>query len=488
MPHGAVISIVDDDESIRKATKRLIESVGLTVEDFPSAEDFARFGRPQDSACLILDVRLPGISGLEVQSQLIASKSQVPIIFITAHGDEQMRARALKAGAVDFLQKPFTEKQLFKAVNPFVARHISLEEPPSSSGKTQPPKFGFDQIIGLSPVMLEALRLARRVAESEVSSILLQGESGTGKDLVAKAIHYSSRRSDQPFIAINCAALPSHLIESELFGYEKGAFTDAKARKEGLLEQANGGGTILLDEISELDINLQAKLLRVLEEGSFRRVGGLKDVAFNTRVIAASNRDLKRESEVGRFRLDLYYRLAVIQIDIPRLADRGDDILLLANHFIAASTHNGRQSITGLTPEAANAFRLHDWPGNVRELRNVIERSTVLEDSEMISTRYLPRGMVPDRAENVRRARASVIDMDGTITLPRDGICLQEIETSLLKQALGRAGGNQTHAAELLGLTRDQFRYRLKKLQEQSRQGREQGQAAGAGAGGRNSI
>src|ERR1700730_3207202 len=174
MPHGAVISIVDDDDSIRKATKRLIESVGLTVEDFPSAEDFARFGRPQDSACLILDVRLPGISGLEVQSQLIASKCQVPIIFITAHGDEQMRARALKAGAVDFLQKPFTEKQLFKAVNPFVARRINLEEPPSSPGKTPPPKFGFDQIIGLSPIMLEALRLARRVAESEVSSILLQ--------------------------------------------------------------------------------------------------------------------------------------------------------------------------------------------------------------------------------------------------------------------------------------------------------------------------
>ena len=489
MPHGTVISIVDDDDSIRKATKRLIESVGLTVEDFPSAEDFARFGRPQESACLILDVRLPGISGLEVQSQLIASNCQVPIIFITAHGDEQMRARALKVGAVDFLQKPFTEKQLFRAINPFVARRISLEEPPSAPGKTQPPKFGFDQIIGDSPVMLEALRLARRVAESEVSSILLQGESGTGKDLVAKAIHYSSRRSDQPFIAINCAALPSHLIESELFGYEKGAFTDAKARKEGLLEQANGGGTILLDEISELDINLQAKLLRVLEEGSFRRVGGLKDVAFNNRVIAASNRDLKRDSEVGRFRLDLYYRLAVIQIDIPRLADRGDDILLLANHFIAASTHNGRQSITGLTHEAVNAFRLHDWPGNVRELRNVIERATVLEDSEMISTRYLPRGMVPDRAENVRRARASVVDMDGTISLPRDGICLQEVETSLLKQALGRAGGNQTHAAELLGLTRDQFRYRMKKLQEQGRQEpgqaarreKAQGQAAGAG-------
>src|SRR6267142_573277 len=380
MPHGAVISIVDDDESIRKATKRLIESVGLTVEDFPSAEDFARFGRPQDSACLILDVRLPGISGLEVQNQLIASKCQVPIIFITAHGDEQMRARALKVGAVDFLQKPFTEKQLFRAINPFVARL-------SASGKTQPPKFGFDQIIGDSLVMLEAIRLARRVAESEVSSILLQGDSGTGKDLVAKAIHYSSRRRDQPFIAINCAALPANLIESELFGYEKGAFTDAKARKEGLLEQANGGGTIFLDEISELDVNLQAKLLRVLEEGSFRRVGGLKDVPFCARVIAASNRDLKHESEAKRFRLDLYYRLAVIQIDIPRLADRGDDVLLLAQHFVAHVPRTNLPKITGLSPETEMSFRCYSWPGNVRELRNVIERALILEDSDTSSTR-----------------------------------------------------------------------------------------------------
>src|SRR6266850_1370288 len=490
MGDHALISIVDDDESIRKATKRLIQSVGLVVEDFTSAEDFLSSGHPQDSACLILDVQLPGISGLELQNLLQASDFRLPIVFITAHGDAHIRIKALERGAIDFLQKPFTEKALFKSINPFVAMPITSEElegQPLRSEKSQ--RFGFHQILGESPVLREMLRLARKVAESEVSSVLLQGESGTGKDLVAKAIHYASKRADRPFIAINCAALPSNLIESELFGYEKGAFTDAKSRKAGLLEQANGGGTIFLDEISELDVNLQAKLLRVLEEGSFRRVGGLKDVPFCARVIAASNRDLKHESEAKRFRLDLYYRLAVIQIDIPRLADRGDDILLLANHFIAASSHNGRQSITGLTPEAVNAFRLHDWPGNVRELRNVIERATVLEDSEMISTRYLPRGMVPDRAENVRRARASVVDMDGTISLPRDGICLQEVETSLLKQALGRAGGNQTHAAELLGLTRDQFRYRMKKLQEQGRQEpgqaarreKAQGQAAGAG-------
>src|ERR1043165_9069511 len=211
-----------------------------------------------------------------------------------------------------------------------------------------PQVFCFDQIIGQSPVMQHTIKLARRVAKSEVSCVLLQGESGVGKDCLARAIHHASRRADAPFVAINCAALPSNLIESELFGYEKGAFTDAKSRKEGLLEQADGG-TIFLDEISELDINLQAKLLRVLEEGCYRRVGGLKDVTFTARVVAASNRDLRAGSAAGRFRLDLYYRLAVIQIDIPRLAERGGDVRLLAEHFVACI---GRRNIRGLSPEA----------------------------------------------------------------------------------------------------------------------------------------
>ena len=348
----------------------------------------------------------------------------------------------------------------------FVGTSISSEDgEPRPLPRVQNRKFGFDQIVGQSPVLQEMLRLARKVAESEVSSVLLQGESGTGKDLVAKAIHYASKHADHSFIAINCAVLPSNLIESELFGYEKGAFTDARARKAGLLEQANGGGTVFLDEISELDINLQAKLLRVLEEGSFRRVGGLKDVSFSARVIAASNRDLKLECGARRFRLDLYYRLAIIQLDIPRLSERGDDVLLLAQHFIDLNNTNGRQKIKGFTPEALTAFRLYDWPGNVRELRNVIERAMILEEGDIISTRYLPLEIVPKAEASLPRP-VSVIDADRTVNLPRQGISLNEVETSLLKQALAQAGGNQTRAADLLGLTRDQFRYRLKKLRE----------------------
>jgi two-component system, NtrC family, response regulator AtoC len=330
--------------------------------------------------------------------------------------------------------------------------------------------FTFAQIVGESSVMREMLKLARRVAESEVSGILLQGESGTGKDCVAKAIHHASRRAHQPFVAINCAALPSNLIESELFGHEKGAFTDAKSRKQGLLEQADGG-TILLDEISELDINLQAKLLRVLEDGTFRRVGGLRDERFSARVIAASNRDLKRECESGHFRIDLYYRLAVIQIDIAPLSQRGDDVLLLANHFLALlGDRPSRPNIRGMSPEVARFVKLYNWPGNVRELHNVIERAFLLEESDLISVRCLPDEFLPDRGSKISPIpQMNLADSSIILRLPPDGISLEDLEISLLKQALGQSNGNQTRAASLLGLTRDQFRYRWKKVREASR-------------------
>jgi transcriptional regulator with PAS, ATPase and Fis domain len=312
--------------------------------------------------------------------------------------------------------------------------------------------------------MKKMLTLAAKVAESEVSSVLLQGESGTGKDLVAKAIHYGSQRADRPFVAINCAALPATLIESELFGYEKGAFTDAKSRKEGLFEQAEGG-TLLLDEIGELELSLQAKLLRVLEEGAFRRVGGLKDIPLDVRVLAASNRDLKTESEAGRFRLDLYYRLSIIQIDIPPLRERGDDVLLLSQHYIdTIGARLKRNKVTGLSREAEEVFRRYDWPGNVRELRNVIERALILEDTDQITTEYLPGGLLaPAHVSKVTG------ESDATSTrfvLPEHGLSLDEAELSFVKQAIQRSGGNQTRAAELLGISRDQLRYRLKKLEE----------------------
>jgi len=371
---------------------------------------------------------------------------------------------ALRGGAYDFIGKPINLEELQVAIRNGIEAN-RLRKQINLFRRERAQQFSFSQIVGNSSAMREMLALANKVAESEVSSVLLQGESGTGKDLVAKAIHYHSSRAENPFIAINCAALPSTLIESELFGYEKGAFTDAKARKEGLFEQAESG-TLFLDEIGELELSLQAKLLRVLEEGAFRRVGGLKDLPLNVRVIAASNRDLKTESEAGRFRVDLFYRLSVIQIDIPPLRERGDDIRVLAEHYITSFRSRLRKHVDRISPEALEAFARYRWPGNVRELRNVIERAIILEDSDEITIKYLPRGLT----ENFRVA-GETSSTKGTgypVLLPAEGISLENVEMSLVRQALERSGGNQTKAAHLLDISRDQLRYRMKKLEEEA--------------------
>ena len=380
---------------------------------------------------------------------------------------------ALRGKAYDFLGKPVKLDELeVRISNALEAGRLRKEV--NLIRKERAREFDFDQIIGRSQARNEMIALARKVAESEVSTVLLQGESGTGKDLLAKAIHYGSRRAPAPFAPINCAAIPATLMESEFFGYEKGAFTDAKARKQGLLEQAEGG-TILLDEIGEMELSLQAKLLRVLEEGAFRRVGGLKDIPLDVRVIAASNRNLKVDSENGRFRLDLYYRLSIIQIEVPPLRERGEDVLILADHFIERFKEQMRKRIRGIAPEVAEIFRHYSWPGNVRELRNVIERVMILEDGDMITTAYLPRDLVADttsvappeiRADHSPPPQAHAVAAGPHVSLPAEGIPLDEVEMSLVQQALERSGGNQTRAAELLSISRGQLRYRLKKLEE----------------------
>ena len=413
-------------------------------------------------AAVLLDINLPDGSGLEVLRQLRHRQADAVVIMITANVLVDETIAALRGGAYDFIGKPIDLDELQVAIrNGIEANRLRKEVNLFRRERAQ--EFNFDQIIGDSVPMREMLALAHKVAESEVSSVLLQGESGTGKDLVVKAIHYHSSRADHPFVAINCAALPGTLIESELFGYEKGAFTDAKARKEGLFEQAEGG-TLFLDEIGELELSLQAKLLRVLEEGSFRRVGGLKDLPLDVRVIAASNRDLKHESETGRFRADLFYRLSVIQIDIPPLRERGADIALLAEHYLATFRTRLRKNINRISPEAIATFSRYEWPGNVRELRNVIERAMILEDGDQITAKYLPRGLTGDfRPGTESSANAGRSDH---FRLPSEGISLDAVEMSLVQQALERSGGNQTKAAELLDISRDQLRYRMKKLEE----------------------
>ncbi len=402
-------------------------------------------------------------SWLEVLRDIKRTRPSAVVIMVGTNLQTDEISIALESGADDFILQPINCSELeIRIRNAGEKRSLSAKT--ASLQTISLPEVSFDLIVGRSPAMKEMLGLARKVAENEVSSILLQGESGTGKDCVAKAIHNSSARAHNPLVVINCAAIPPNLIESELFGYEKGAFTDAKARKYGLLEQANGG-TVFLDEISELGINLQAKLLRLLEENTFRRVGGLKDISFNSRVIAASNRDLKKDVAAGRFRLDLYYRLAVIQVDIPPLRKRGDDVLLLAQHFIGLfGDRLNKRHIRWLSREVVSDFKQYEWPGNVRELRNVIERAIILEDREFISRRCLPHGITADTkpADNSHMPLQK-IDNDLTFHLPVEGRTLDKIERSCLKQALAHSGGNVTRAAALLGITRDTLRYRLKK-------------------------
>ena len=456
------ILVVDDDQAIRWTLTEALQSWGFVPVEAASVAEGLKHFNANLPAAVLLDIDLPDGSGLDVLREIKREHPETIVIMITGNVQVDNTISALRGGAYDFIAKPINLEELRVTIrNGIEARHLRREV--EQVRKERAREFNFRQIVGESPAMKKMLSLAAKVAESEVSSVLLQGESGTGKDLVAKAIHYGSQRADRPFVAVNCAALPATLIESELFGYEKGAFTDAKARKEGLFEQAEGG-TLLLDEIGELELSLQAKLLRVLEEGAFRRVGGLKDIPLDVRVLAASNRDLKTESEAGRFRLDLYYRLSIIQIDIPPLRERGDDVLLLSQHYIDTIGARLRRSnkIKGLSPAATEVFRKYNWPGNVRELRNVIERALILEDSDQITTEYLPGGLL----EAPRLDYTAIDHGSAQFVLPTEGISLDQAELSFVRQAIERSGGNQTRAAELLGISRDQLRYRLKKLED----------------------
>ena len=459
------ILVVDDEQMIRWTLTEALRGWGYAPVEAETVEASLKAFEAEQPAAVLLDINLPDGSGLDVLREIKRRQPDAVVIMITANVLVDDTIAALRGGAYDFIGKPINLDELQVTIrNGIEAQRLRREVNIIRRERAQ--QFSFDQIIGDSAAMREMISLARKVAASEVSSVLLQGESGTGKDLVAKAIHYSSPRADAPFIAINCAAIPANLIESELFGYEKGAFTDAKARKEGLFEQAEGG-TLFLDEIGELELSLQAKLLRVLEEGVFRRVGGLKDIPLDVRVIAASNHDLKAESEASRFRLDLYYRLSVIQIDIPALRERGADVLLLAGHYIAFFNKRlKRKRIEGLTPEVAAAFGRYSWPGNVRELRNVIERALILEDDDLITTKYLPPGFAIDRTPSVAVGAEAQDVGKNRFALPPEGIMLDDVEMSLVRQAITQSGGNQTRAAELLGISRDQLRYRLKKLDD----------------------
>jgi two-component system response regulator AtoC len=442
------VLIVDDERLVRWSLReRLVEEGCRVVEAETGEEALQQFSQGVDA--VLLDFGLPDIDGIEVLERMRAHDSLPPIIMLTAYSSVERAVLAMQKGAAHFAPKPFELDDVVALVNRAleparlraqVAQLLAAGEKDLAAG----------EMIGESRPMQQIKELMSRIAASPASTVLITGESGTGKDMAARRIHVLSARSGRPFMNITCSALPDALLESELFGHEKGSFTDAKQRKIGLLEQAHGG-TVFLDEIAEMSPTLQAKLLRFLEEKAFRRVGGSADVQTDVRVVAATHKDLQAGIGEGVFRADLYYRLAVLQVRLPPLREREGDLELLAKFFINRFNREFRKGIGGLSPAALQAIELYTWPGNVRELKNAIERAVLLSDQPRLEAADFEFATPPRGADKLR--------------LPPAGINLEDLEREFLIQALERAGGNQTQAAKLLGLTRDQIRYRISKFE-----------------------
>ena len=442
----ATLLIVDDEELIRWSLRERLMSEGHAVIEAGTAA--GALEQIADADLVLLDYRLPDGDGLTVLRRIKEQTPDTPVILMTAYSTVENAVEAMKHGAFHYLNKPFNLDEV--AVTVEKALETSrLRREVRAYRTSQSREYSFDTIVGRAPAMIAAKALMARVAASPASTVLLTGETGTGKDLAAKAIHYHSDRAAKPFVNITCSALPEQLLESELFGHERGAFTDARQQKRGLFETADGG-TVFLDEIGEMTPGLQSKLLRFLEEKAFKRVGGLSDVKVDVRVIAATNRNLEDEVKAGRFREDLFYRLQVMPVQLPPLRERRGDVVLLAEWYIDRYNREFRKRVRGLTPEAAALLEQHRWPGNVRELRNAIERAMLLTDKALLA---------PEDFSTLSRSTSSA-----AFRLPPGGVNLEEVERQLLVQALERAGGNQTHAGALLGINRDQVRYRIEKF------------------------
>src|SRR5271157_3810288 len=386
--HQKRILIVDDEKLVRWALTQKCTEYGYQSVEAETGEEALRSLQGESVDAVLLDVHLPDMSGLEVLEKLKQAGETRSIIMMTADPQLDDVKAALRMGAYDFVSKPINFEELGVTLQNALEAGALRTEVESLRGEVRR-RAGYHEVVGVSRKITELMKFVYKVAASEASTILIQGESGTGKDLVAKAIHYRSSRSERPFVAINCSAIPETLIEAELFGHEKGAFTDAKAMKKGLFEVADGG-TLFLDEIGELSPLLQAKLLRVLEDQMVRRVGGVREIQVDVRVIAASNRDLEKEVREGRFRQDLYYRLAIIAIYLPALRERKEDIVPLVEFFLGYYNRKFRKSVQGLSEETRRLMLNYDWPGNVRELKNALERAMILEEGNLLRPDDLP--------------------------------------------------------------------------------------------------
>jgi len=446
--------VVDDEHLIRWSLEQNLKKQGYEVVTAGSGEDALRLVREEQPDLVLLDIQLPGISGIDVLEKIKDHDEDIIVIMVTANSGLENAVNAMRLGAYDYISKPFNLDELSIVVRKALETSDLKQEVVRL--RTETKKNGPPNIIGESRQIRYLMEVLEKVARSEASTVLVQGESGTGKELVAKWIHYSSNRAEKPFIAINCAAVPATLLESELFGHEKGAFTDAKATKKGLFELADGG-TVFLDEIGDMEMGMQAKLLRFLEDRSFRRIGGSRVFTVDVRIISATNKDLQKSIEEKTFRNKLYYRLQVIPIFLPSLRERKEDIIPLATHFIALYNKDCNKKVQGIAGMAERMMTDYSWPGNVRELKNVIERAIILGNDETLLLEHLPLEIV---AKASPQSGAPV----SSFRLPPEGIDIEEVEKELIRQALEITEWNQSKAAKKLNLGIDAFRYRMKKF------------------------
>jgi DNA-binding NtrC family response regulator len=431
------ILVVDDEKNQREILEMILSGEGYDVTTASSGEAALKFVADRRFDLVLTDLKMTGMSGLDLLKELVAFDKSIMVILLTAHGSVDSAFEAKDLGAFAYLQKPYDREKLLDTVSRALNKLTQLDT----------------EIVSVSPEMDRVKKLILKVAGSN-STVLIRGESGTGKELIARSIHQNSPRSGEVFQAVNCAAINENLLESELFGHEKGSFTGAVSDKKGLFEVADGG-TLFLDEIGELDISLQAKILRALQEKQIRRVGGTRELETDVRVVAATNRDLLKMTQDGRFREDLYYRLNVLSIEIPPLRERGTDIPVLIDYFIQKHIKGTRRTVTGFTPDAKKLLLNYSYPGNVRQLESAIERAVLLAEGDTITVEDLP----PEMQSGERH-----VNSDALFKLPAAGVNFEEVERGLIMQAMDRTDHNITKAAKLLGLTFRTLQYRLEKF------------------------
>jgi DNA-binding NtrC family response regulator len=459
----ATILVVDDQDSIRHFVSRALEDEGYTVHVTGSVRETREALEKDMPDVAVLDLKLPDGTGLELLREIKRVQPEVSVILMTAFGELETAVEAMSSGAFWFVKKPFQNEELLA----LVARALDSQKVWIELRRLRHQAFADEDFLHSScPAMQESYAIAEQVARGDTTSVLIEGESGTGKEYFANLIHRMSARHDKPFVEINCAAIPSELLESELFGHEKGAFTDARTQKLGLMELASGG-TLFLDEIGEMSPMLQVKLLRVLERRTFKRVGGMKDISVNLRIISATNQDLERMVREGGFREDLYYRLKVVPLYVPALRDRKEDILPLSRLFMDRFARQFKKSFKDIAPGAERVLLDYAWPGNIRELRNMFERTVLLETGDTLEPRHLK--LSSRTARSVEATLGQRVDEALTGTLPDGGIpfeaLVEELERALIVRASYATKWNQSRTAEMLQLKRDKLRYRMKLYQ-----------------------